>query len=196
MTAKHRPSSQVERGNRRVAMICGGVVLGMVGLSYAAVPLYDIFCRVTGYGGTTQTSDVVADEILDRKMTVQFDASLAEGMSWVFKPIQFSQELKIGESGLAFYEAKNPTDRPIVGRATYNVTPQKAGPYFAKLECFCFTEQLLEPGETVDMPVSYFIDPAIAEDPNLDEVKTVTLSYTFFEVENPDAEQTVSLNAQ
>ena len=196
MTAKQRPSSQVERSNRRVAVICGGVVLGMVGLSYAAVPLYDLFCRVTGYGGTTQTSDVGADEILDRTMTVQFDASLAAGMPWVFKPLQFSQEVNIGESGLAFYEAKNPTDRPVVGRATYNVTPQKAGSYFAKLECFCFTEQLLEPGESIEMPVSYFIDPAIADDPNLDEVKTVTLSYTFFEVENPDAEQTVSLNAQ
>ena len=184
---------QPQRSNKKVALVCVGVVVGMIGMSYAAVPLYDLFCRVTGYGGTTQVSADLATDVIDRNIEVRFDASLASGMPWRFKPVQVSQKLKVGEMGLAFYQASNPTDRTVVGTATYNVTPQKAGAYFAKIECFCFTEQVLMPGQVVDMPVSYFIDPAIDEDPNMDDVKTITLSYTFFETDAEDStEQDVS----
>ena len=167
--------------NGRVVLVCVGVLAGMAGLSYASVPLYNMFCRVTGYGGTTQEVEQYSDVILDREMTVRFDGSVARNMPWDFTPEQRSMRLKVGESGLAFYTAHNPTSRPIVGRATYNVTPQKAGIYFAKIACFCFTEQVLLPGETVRMPVTFFLDPALADDPHMREVSTVTLSYTFFE---------------
>ena len=186
--------SQTQRSNKTVALVCVGLVVGMIGMSYAAVPLYDLFCRVTGYGGTTQVSAELAPDVIERDIVVQFDASLSRGMPWEFKPVQFSQQLKVGEMGLAFYQASNPTDRTVVGTATYNVTPQKAGVYFAKIECFCFTEQVLTPGQVVDMPVSYFVDPAIDEDPNMDDVKTITLSYTFFEADSQSStEQDVSL---
>lgn len=166
--------------NGRVVLVCVGVLAGMIGLSYASVPLYNIFCRVTGYGGTTQEVEQYSDVVLDREMTVRFDGSTSRNMPWEFKPEQRSITLRVGESGLAFYTAHNPTSRPIVGRATYNVTPQKSGLYFAKVECFCFTEQVLLPGESVRMPVTFFLDPALADDPHMREVSTVTLSYTFF----------------
>ncbi len=166
--------------NHRTALVVLAVVFGMVGLSYAAVPLYRAFCQVTGWGGTTQRADTGASEVLDRAMTVRFDSTVAEGLPWRFKPEQVSQTLKIGESGLAFFEAENLTDKPITGRATFNVTPAKAGIYFKKIECFCFTEQVLQPGEKVSMPVTYFVDPALGHDHNLDEVQTITLAYTFF----------------
>ncbi len=166
--------------NTRVAAMVGATVVGMVGLSYAAVPLYQIFCQVTGYGGTTKQVDVVSGEVIDRDMDVRFNASVNRDMPWDFKPVQISQTIKIGEQAIAHYEAYNPTKYTIVGTATYNVAPAKAGEYFAKIDCFCFTEQTLKPGERADMPVVYFIDPLIAEDPNLDDVSEVTLSYTFF----------------
>lgn len=173
--------------NARVAVIVTAVVAGMVGLSFAAVPLYRIFCQVTGWGGTTQVSDQYADRILDREMTIRFDASRAEGLPWSFKPAQVSQTLKIGESGLAYYEATNLSDKPVIGSATFNVQPAKAGEYFMKVECFCFTEQRLEPGETMLMPVTYFIDPALDEERRLGDVREITLSYTFYR--NEDAEK-------
>ncbi|MFC4347447.1 cytochrome c oxidase assembly protein [Kordiimonas lipolytica] len=173
--------------NTRVAMLVGLVVAGMIGLAYAAVPLYNLFCKVTGYGGTTQVAEVASGAVLDREMDVRFNASVHRDMPWDFKPVQVHQKLKIGEQAIAHYEAYNPTNKPIVGTATYNVTPHKAGEYFAKIDCFCFTEQVLEPGERVDMPVVYFIDPLIAEDPNLDDVSEVTLSYTFFVMEDETA---------
>lgn len=165
----------------RTATICVALVFGMVGLSYAAVPLYRIFCQVTGFGGTTQTAEMAPDEVLERRMEVRFDASIARGLDWKFKPAQHSVELQVGEVGLAFYRAKNLSDRPIIGTASFNVTPLKAGAYFTKIDCFCFTEQRLEPGQEMDMPVQFYIDPEIAEEVNLDEVKTITLSYTFHE---------------
>ena len=171
--------------NIRIAGICAATVAGMVGLSYAAVPLYDAFCRVTGFGGTTQQAAAMTGVVLDRVMTVQFDASRARDMPWKFRPMQYSQTLKIGELGLAFFEAENPTDHEIVGMATYNVSPLKAGVYFNKIECFCFTEQRLGPGERIEMPVTYFVDPAIADDSSLDDVTTITLSYTFHIAVNP-----------
>ncbi|NVJ96782.1 MAG: cytochrome c oxidase assembly protein [Alphaproteobacteria bacterium] len=178
-----------ERKNSRVAALVGLVAVGMVGMAYAAVPLYELFCKVTGYGGTTQRAEVASGEVLDRDMKVRFNASVHRDMPWDFKPIQISQEVKVGEQMLAHYEAFNPTDKTIVGTATFNVTPHKAGEYFAKVDCFCFTEQVLKPGERIDMPVVYFIDPLIAEDPNLDEVSEVTLSYTFFVMEDEKAVQ-------
>jgi cytochrome c oxidase assembly protein subunit 11 len=154
----------------------------MVGMAFAAVPLYDMFCRVTGFGGTTQQATGVVGEVLDREVTVFFDANTAPGLDWSFEPLQRSQRIKLGENGLAFYEVTNVSDRPLIGTATYNVTPNKTGVFFAKIECFCFTEQRLEPGESMQMPVSYFVDPRLDEERNLDDVTQITLSYTFFKV--------------
>lgn len=175
-------SNRTANTSRRTAFICLAVVVGMIGMSYAAVPLYRIFCQVTGFGGTTQTADIAPDEILDRRMEVRFDASIAKGLDWKFKPAQSSVTVQVGEVGLAFYRAKNLTENPITGTASFNVTPAKAGAYFTKIDCFCFTDQTLQPGQEMDMPVQFFVDPAIAEDENLAEVKTITLSYTFHRV--------------
>ncbi len=176
------------RGRHRiVALALAGVVAGMLGLSYAAVPLYRIFCQVTGYGGTTQKAKAAPGTVVDRKITVRFDANLAHGMPWAFKPAQQGLTVKLGESALAFYEAENLTSKPLRGTATFNVTPEAAGSYFNKIECFCFTEQRLEPGERVDMPVSFFIDPEILKDQDAKEITEITLSYTFFPVvDEPD----------
>jgi cytochrome c oxidase assembly protein subunit 11 len=165
-----------------------GVVCGMVGLAYASVPLYDLFCRVTGYGGTTQVAEQGAEKILDREIAVRFDATTSPKLPWTFQPEQREVTLKVGESAIAYYRATNNSDKPITGTATFNVTPLKAGLYFNKIECFCFTEQTLKPGESVDMPVVYYVDPEIDEDPNLDEVRTLTLSYTFFPAETADGD--------
>lgn len=166
--------------NRKTALIVSSVVAGMVAMSFAAVPAYRAFCQVTGWGGTTQRAEAEAGRTLERQITVRFDATVSQGLPWTFKPEQPSQTLHIGETGLAFYEAENPTGKPITGRATFNVSPAKAGIYFKKIECFCFTEQTLQPGEKISMPVTYFVDPALADDKNLDEVQTITLAYTFF----------------
>ncbi|HUF88290.1 MAG TPA: cytochrome c oxidase assembly protein [Thermohalobaculum sp.] len=159
------------------------VILGMGGMAWAAVPLYDLFCRVTGFGGTTQVAAAGADRVFERMVTVRFDASLVRGMPWSFAPVQTSMKVRIGETALAFYEAHNPTDRPVAGSATYNVAPFSAGGYFTKIDCFCFTEQVLGPGERVRMPVTFYIDPAMVEDAEAKGVNTITLSYTFFETE-------------
>lgn len=177
--------------NQRTAVAVSGVVLGMVALSFAAVPAYRAFCQITGWGGTTQRAETAPREILDREITIRFDATTAPDLPWRFKPEQLSQTLKIGEAGLAFYEAENFTAKPVSGRAGFNVSPAKAGKYFSKIDCFCFTEQTLAAGEKVSMPVTYFLDPAIADDPNMDEVQTITLSYTFFLMDDP-ADQTGS----
>jgi len=168
-----------------IAWACAALVAGMVGMAYAAVPLYQIFCQVTGYGGTTNQADAAPGLILDRDMTVRFDANVSRDLPWAFQPAHGPITLKVGETGLAFYRAVNNTDETIVGTATFNVTPAQAGYYFSKIECFCFTEQTLKPGQTVDMPVTFFIDPEIADDPDLDSVKTITLSYTFFPKKEP-----------
>lgn len=177
------------RKNKRMLGVLVLFVAGMVGASYAAVPLYKIFCQVTGFGGTTQVAAEESPIVLDRKMTVRFDAT-TNGLPWAFQPVQRKVELKVGESVVAYYRATNTSDRAVVGTATFNVTPLKVGQYFNKIECFCFTEQRLEPGQSVDMPVTFFVDPEIAQDRNLEEVKTITLSYTFFPVEEePVAEK-------
>lgn len=181
------PGSDPGRGgpaaprNRRLALGLLGIVAVMVALSFAAVPFYSWFCRVTGYGGTTNTAAAGSDTILDRRITVRFDANTAPGMPWVFKPVAREMTLRIGETGLAYYEAYNPTDRPITGTAAYNVAPDSAGYYFSKIECFCFSEQVLAPGERVTMPVSFYVDPGIVEDRDAKHVRRITLSYTFYE---------------
>lgn len=175
-----------DRAKRRTALAAISVVAGMVGLSYAAVPLYDMFCRVTGYGGTTQEAAGPSEQVVDRPITVRFDASVNGGLPWSFTPVQRQMELLAGENALAFYRARNRAEAAEVGTATFNVTPQKAGAYFVKVECFCFTEQRLAPGESVDMPVAFYVDPAIADDPAMDDVDTITLSYTFFRVKNEE----------
>jgi cytochrome c oxidase assembly protein subunit 11 len=181
------PAAAMGARNRRVALVCAAVAFGMIGLAYASVPLYSLFCRVTGYGGTTQRAVKPASTILERKMTVRFDANVGDGLPWDFAPVSEPQTLKIGENGLAFYRVTNRSNRTIVGTATYNVTPEQAGSYFNKLACFCFTEQSLEPGETLDMPVSYFVDPEIMKNSDAARLDTITLSYTFYEVKKPAA---------
>jgi len=166
--------------NKKTAVIVACVVAGMVGMSFAAVPAYRAFCQVTGWNGTTQRAAAGADHILKREITVRFDGTVSQGLSWVFKPEEVSQTMHVGETKLAFFAAENYSDNAVTGRASFNVSPSKAGRYFKKIECFCFTEQTLQPGEKVDMPVTYFVDPSIADDPNLDDVDTITLSYTFF----------------
>ncbi len=162
-----------------------GVALGMLGMAWAAVPLYDLFCRVTGFGGTTQVADVAPDVVLDRTVEVRFDASTMRGMPWQFRPAQDTMHVRIGETALAFYEAHNPTDKPVAGSASFNVSPLSVGGYFVKIDCFCFVEQVLQPGESQMMPVTFFVDPEIVDDDETVGVHTITLSYTFFEIE-PD----------
>lgn len=149
-------------------------------------PFYDWFCRVTGFGGATSVADDGADTILDRTVKVRFDASLEQGMPWTFRPVEQSMTIRIGETGLAFYEAHNPTSRPVAGTASFNVYPYAAGGYFTKIACFCFEEQVLQPGETVQMPVSFFVDPAIVDDPDGTCVQEIVLSYTFHETPLPE----------
>jgi len=173
-----------DRANiRKTALQLVAVVITMVGLSFAAVPFYDWFCRTTGFGGTPLVASAAPDIVLDQTIIVRFDGSLDAGMAWEFRPEQRSMTVRLGETGLAFYDAFNPTDRAIAGTASYNVTPASAGGYFTKIECFCFTEQVLQPGERVSMPVTFFVDPAILQDVDGKHVKEITLSYTFHETE-------------
>jgi cytochrome c oxidase assembly protein subunit 11 len=172
------------RHGRTLVMLIG-VAGGMAATAWAAVPLYDLFCRVTGYAGTPLVATSGADRVLDETVSIRFDASTAAGMPWSFRPAQNTLDVHPGETNLAFFEASNPTGRPITGHATFNVTPPIVGGYFVKIDCFCFTEQTLAPGETVSMPVTFFVDPGIADDAETRDVRTITLSYTFFETE-PD----------
>lgn len=166
--------------NRRLGLGLAAVVVAMAGLAFASVPLYDVFCRVTGYGGTTQRADAAPQAAGARTFVIRFNADVDPGLPWRFWPADPTTEVRVGEERLAFFRAVNESDEPVVGTAVYNVTPQKAGAYFNKVQCFCFEKQTLQPGEAMDFPVSFFVDPEIAADPNLDDVKTITLSYTFF----------------
>lgn len=174
--------------NGGTALLLAGVIVAMLGLSAAAVPLYDLFCRVTGYGGTPRIATAVEGRRAQLEVEVSFNADTDPKLAWSFRPLQRAIRLPPGEERLAFYEAVNRGDRPVVGRAVFNVTPDKVGLYFAKLECFCFQEQVLEPGQRVEMPVSFFVDPALLEDPNTREVRQITLSYTFYLDEAATAE--------
>lgn len=181
-------------GPQKTALQTGAVVALMASLSFAAVPFYRWFCQVTGFAGTTNVASADSEVILDQTIEVRFDASLDAGMPWTFKPVQRTMTLRIGETGLAFYEAHNPTDRVVAGQASYNVTPDAAGGFFDKIECFCFVQQVLQPGQTVQMPVSFFVDPAMVTDREGQYVHQITLSYTFYEVPLT-AEQTLNIVA-
>jgi cytochrome c oxidase assembly protein subunit 11 len=178
----------MDKRQKTVATLVGVVVL-MGGLAWASVPFYDWFCRVTGFGGITGVAEAGSDKILDETIKVRFDGSRERGMPWEFKPMQREMELRIGETGLAFYEAYNPTDEPIAGRASYNVTPYEAGGFFTKIDCFCFTEQVLQPGERVEMPVTFYVDPEIVDDREGQYVHQITLSYTFYQIDLPEEVQ-------
>jgi cytochrome c oxidase assembly protein subunit 11 len=183
------------QGVNRTAAKLAGVALVMLSLSFAAVPFYDWFCRTTGFGGTTGVAETGSDVILDRTIKVRFDASVERGMPWEFTPLDREMTLRIGETGLAFYEAYNPTDRVVAGTASYNVTPDAAGAYFEKIACFCFELQVLQPGERVQMPVTFFVDPAIVTGRDGQYVKEITLSYTFHETELPDEQAALAPSA-
>lgn len=186
--------ADARRKNLRLATICFSVVAGMVGLAFASVPLYQLFCQVTGIGGTPGVQAAAPETSTDIDFKVRFDANVNRDLAWSFKPVQHEVRLKLGEEKLAFYEATNLSDQPLVGTATFNVTPLKVGQYFIKVDCFCFTEQTLMPGETVQMPVSFFVDPEIRENRNTSEVDTITLSYTFYPM--TDGESKVSILKQ
>ncbi|MEK0082081.1 cytochrome c oxidase assembly protein [Benzoatithermus flavus] len=169
------------RRNRRTAVAASVVIVAMLGLTALSVPLYNLFCAVTGYGGTPRLGGVAAGAATtDRTVTVFFNADTDPDLPWTFRPVRRSLDVKVGEQTLAFYEAANHADHPVVGRAVYNVTPFKVGSYFSKIHCFCFEEQTLKPGERVEMPVSFYVDPAMLEDANTGEVTQITLSYTFY----------------
>ena len=167
--------------NAKLAVGLLTVAIGMVGLSFAAVPLYEIFCQITGYGGTTQRAEEEAERTLERTVIVRFDSNIS-GLPWAFRPAEPQIEVKLGETALISYIAENTGARPTTGTATFNVQPTIAGYYFNKMECFCFNEQELQPGERVEMPVQFFVSPDLADDRELDGTRTITLSYTFFEV--------------
>ncbi len=174
------------RGPAKTVAQTVSVVVFMGALAWASVPLYDWFCRVTGFGGVTGVSEVAPEDILEQTVTIRFDGSLNNHMPWEFKPVVREMDVRIGESGLAFYEAYNPTDRPIAGSASYNVTPYEAGAFFSKIHCFCFEEQVLQPGERVQMPVTFYVDPEIVDDRDGKHIHTITLSYTFYEIDLPE----------
>jgi cytochrome c oxidase assembly protein subunit 11 len=184
--------------NARTGVALFAVVLGMVALAFASVPLYRLFCQVTGFGGTPQRIEAdaaPAEAVSNRIVTIRFNADVNSSLPWSFQPVQRSLELRVGERALAFYRATNHSDRAVTGTATFNVTPDKAGPYFDKIQCFCFTEQTLAAGQTVDMPVSFYVDPAILNDRGLDDVDTITLSYTFFRAADDAARSEAEVSA-
>jgi cytochrome c oxidase assembly protein subunit 11 len=168
-----------KRGHLKVAAICGVAFFGMVGAAYAAVPLYKLFCQATGFDGTVRKAVAKPTKVLDRKVEIRFDANV-RALPWDFQAMQVSQDIRIGDTGLAFFKVTNTSDKPLTGRAMYNVVPEQAGPYFQKLECFCFSNQTIEPGQTVEFPVVYFVDPGFAPTGDQGQVGPSRLSYTFF----------------
>ena len=172
--------------NTRTGLIFLGVALAMLALGYAAVPLYRMFCQVTGIDGTTQRASAAQASTVQatgQRISVRFDGNVANGLPWTFRPTQTTSNVVIGEKALAKYEARNNAARDITGTAVFNVSPVQAGKYFTKIECFCFTEQTLKPGQDVEMPVIYYVDPAILEDPDTKDIEQITLSYSFYESE-------------
>lgn len=188
-----RPSS---RGHGMVAASCGLFVLAMVGAAYAAVPLYQMFCQATGFGGATKVATAAPAKASEREVEVRFDANVAPGVPWLFTPEERSVKVKLGETKLVFYRVENAGPAAVTAAATYNVTPAQAGYHFAKMQCFCFTDQTLQPGEVLDMPVVFFVDPAMAEDPDAAGIKSITLSYTFFAKQAPVASVPAAKAAQ
>ena len=186
-SAKFKRTKSVQNWGTALGLFA--VVAGMVGLAFASEPLYRLFCQVTGYGGTIQVANTVPlnEEVLDRVVTVRFDANVNSKLPWQFKPVQREIKVRVGEQALAFFEVTNGSNKTIVGTASFNVTPYKAAVHFNKIDCFCFTEQVLRPGQTVQMPVTFFVDPELAKDKNTGDVRTMTLSYTFFQDEDQSA---------
>jgi cytochrome c oxidase assembly protein subunit 11 len=182
------PSDRERRRNAKVALICGAMFFGMVGAAYAAVPIYRAFCQITGFDGTPRRASAAAGQVLGQTVTIRFDANVRD-LPWTFTAEQTAQEAKIGETKLAFFKVRNNSDKPITARAVYNVVPEQAGPYFQKLQCFCFEDQTIAAGATVDMPVLYYIDPKYAADMNTKGKPEVTLSYTFFPSTNAAPKQ-------
>ncbi len=183
--ADKTPGSTLARSHRRVGLWAATGAAVMLMLAFASVPLYRLFCQATGYAGTTQRVAKPSDVILDRRITVRFDATVSPGLDWTVQPIDTTQTIRIGETSLALYRATNNSTKTLVGTASFNVSPEQTGAFFNKLECFCFTEQRLEPGQTIDMPVSFFVDPAMVADKDAGNVGMITLSYTFFLVDHP-----------
>jgi cytochrome c oxidase assembly protein subunit 11 len=176
------------RRNGRTAAIMALMVLAMIGLAFASVPLYRLFCQVTGFAGTTQMAvGAEAPGAVGERIAVRFDATTSSALPWRFRPEDNRQEVAIGARNMAFYTAKNLAARPVAGTATFNVTPANAGKYFTKIECFCFTEQLLQPGEEVRMPVIFYVDPKILDDPDAARISEITLSYTFYPMDQQPA---------
>lgn len=176
--------------NRRTALIAAGVALSMLALGFASVPLYRLFCQTTGFGGTTmRVTQAQADKVqlAAGEISVRFDANVERGMPWRFQPLQVTQDMRIGARKMAYFRAKNTSSQPITGIASFNVEPEQVGKYFNKIQCFCFNQQTLQPGQSVDMPVIYFVDPKIAQDPETRDVQQITLSYTFHKAANGGA---------
>jgi cytochrome c oxidase assembly protein subunit 11 len=180
-------SRALSRRHRATALWCAALVAAMVGAAYAAVPLYRLFCQVTGFDGTPRIASAPSQHVLDKAIAIRFDANVAPGLAWRFEPAQTTIEVRIGENTLTFYRATNLSDRPLRGTATYNVLPEQAAPFFNKLECFCFKEQVLQPGQSMEMPVSFFVDPQMVGDKDAGGVTHITLSYTFYPVAPPQA---------
>jgi cytochrome c oxidase assembly protein subunit 11 len=173
---------QLERRNRRIGLSALVLALAMLGLGYAAVPLYDLFCKVTGFGGTTQVASeaqAATVQVSGKTMSIRFDANISSALPWEFRPERVTDTVSVGARDMAVYIARNRSDQPVTGTAIYNVTPAQAGKYFNKIQCFCFTEQRLEPGQEMRMPVLYYVDPAILTDPDTKDIEQITLSYTF-----------------
>lgn len=190
---KYQPNNTYRKRGTAIALY--SVVVGMVGLAFASEPLYRIFCEVTGYAGTTQVASTVpkSNEISQRVVAVRFDANVNSKMPWTFKPVQREVTVRLGEQALAYFEATNNSDQPLVGTASFNVTPYKAAIHFNKIDCFCFTQQVLKSGETMKMPVTFFIDPELAKDSKADDLRTITLSYTFFQDDDQSAAEKLAV---
>jgi cytochrome c oxidase assembly protein subunit 11 len=169
-----------------LALSLVGLVAGMVGLSFASVPLYRVFCQVTGYGGVPQRAEKAPGEVLDRTVTIRFDGNVDRSLPWTFAPVQQTMDVKIGETALAFFKASNNSSGPVSGRAIFNVSPELAGRYFTKIECFCFKQQTLGAGQTVEMPVTFFVDPKFVDDEDTKDISEITLSYTFYRSDEPN----------
>jgi cytochrome c oxidase assembly protein subunit 11 len=188
------PVTPDPRRNRRVALASVGVVAAMVGLAYASVPLYRLFCEATGFGGTTRRAEQAPDAHGERMIAVRFDSNISSNLPWTFRPVEPEQHVALGEQSITHYRVTNTSDRDTVGTAVFNVTPAEAGAYFNKIQCFCFTSQTLKGGESADLPVVYFVDPAIADDPDAKQITTITLSYTFYPADQPETVSAAKTN--
>lgn len=183
----------IEKKNKRIALVVLLVVAGMIGLSFASVPLYNLFCRVTGYGGTTQVSNAGPDTILDRRVLVKFTTNVASDLDWAFEPDMKEVSVQLGQMALMSYNVQNFSSEPVVGTAVYNVSPPKAGKYFNKTQCFCFGEQVVGAGQKVNMPVVFYVDPKMVEDRSMDDVSVITLSYTYYKADSDALESAMDV---